>query len=180
MEYGEIVQYPHPALRWKTKSIKRVDVVLRTIVNEMFELMYKHDGAGLSATQINLPLRVFVTDVLGAFINPVLSRPKGRQKGEEGCLSLPDIVGFINRPKHIHINAFGLDGKEIDTDLSGLDARIVQHEVDHLNGMLFTDLMNPMGLKLDLEALEMEYRRRGGPTRAENREHMLRWEEVYC
>ena len=116
----------------------------------MFELMYEANGVGLAANQVDLPLQFFICNLearAGAgeelvFINPVLSRPKSSDEAEEGCLSLPGVFGNVVRPKQIDVSAFGLDGSEINRTLDGLMARVVQHEYDHLQGVMFTDRMN--------------------------------------
>ena len=97
------------------------------------------------------------------FINPVLSRPRGSQTGEEGCLSLPKIYGYVTRATTVHVSAFGLDGREIDRDFSDYEARIIQHESDHLNGRLFIDRLadrETAKVEEDLEAMEFDFRSR--------------------
>src|SRR2546423_12486363 len=96
----QVIQYPHPTLRHRSKPLRRVDAELRKIVSEMLELMYEHEGVGLAANQVDLPYRLFVTNVEGdpkandaecVFINPVLSSGRGQEEDEEGCLSIPGI-----------------------------------------------------------------------------------------
>jgi len=145
----KVIHFPHPTLRHKSKPIKRVDAELRSMVAEMFELMYKHEGVGLAANQVDLPLRVFVMNIKSdpdkgdemVFINPVLSAPKGVAEAEEGCLSIPGLYGPVKRPKEIHVTAYNLQGEEVSATLSGLTSRVVQHETDHLDGVMFTDRM---------------------------------------
>ena len=135
-----VVRYPHPTLRWTSKPVKRVNARLRDTVRRMFELMYESRGVGLAANQVNLPLRLFVANPASdpnegdelVFINPVITRPKGLEEAEEGCLSFPDMYGPVTRPKRIHVQAYSLDGAEISADLDGLMARIVQHETTRL------------------------------------------------
>ena len=190
-----ILVFPHPVLRWKAKPIKRVDAGLRAIVSRMFELMYEAQGVGLAANQVGLPFRMFVVNLKAdpnegeelVFINPVLSRPKGLEETEEGCLSLPDFHGMVKRPKRIHLTAFGLDGKEVAADLDGLAARVVQHENDHLDGIVFADRLGATGA-LDardaLDEFEADFtsRRRIGeiPTDEDIETDMLEWERRYC
>lgn len=146
----EIVLYPHPALRHKSKPVKQIDARLRSIVREMFELMYEAKGIGLAANQVALPLRVFVMNPSGdaalkdeecVFINPVLSNRKGSEEGEEGCLSLPQTYGQVRRAEELVVEAFDLTGREYRYELNDLPARVVQHENDHLDGVLFPDRM---------------------------------------
>lgn len=152
----QIVRYPHPALRWKSKPITRIDSELRQTVRTMFELMYASNGIGLAANQVGLPYRLFVMNVNGdasvpqdehVFLNPEIVRRKGTQEGEEGCLSLPELYGQVRRAEHVVINAFDLEGREFEMDLSELPARIVQHENDHIDGILFIDRMSDSGRK---------------------------------
>jgi peptide deformylase len=134
-----IINYPHPTLRYGSKSIRRVDAELRRIVKEMFELMYNAKGVGLAANQVDLPLRIFIVNLEGdpekademVFINPVISHAKGSEEAEEGCLSLPGLYGPVRRPKQVRISAFNLAGEEVREDATGLLARVVQHEFDH-------------------------------------------------
>ena len=149
-----IIQYPHPTLRHASKPLRKVDAELRRIVREMFDLMYAANGVGLAANQVDLPYRVFVinlqadaaaTDEECVFINPVLTARKGMNEAEEGCLSLPALYGQVKRPEKVVLNAFDLAGEELTLELDGLFARAVQHEVDHLDGVLFIDRLSPTG-----------------------------------
>lgn len=145
-----IINYPHPTLRHVSKPLKRVDAELHGIVREMFDLMYskEHRGVGLAANQVDLPYRLFIVNLSGdpairdeehVFLNPVLSQPKGGDEQEEGCLSLPGLFAPVRRPERIRINAYNLAGEEVVYDLDDLFARVVQHETDHLDGVLFID-----------------------------------------
>jgi peptide deformylase len=142
-----IIPYPHPTLRYKSKPIVRVDDELRATIRKMFDLMYEAKGVGLAANQVGLPLRFFVVNELAdpakgkelVFINPVLSLPKGSDKAEEGCLSLPSIYADVVRPKTVRVNAYDITGEEINFEATGLMSRIIQHETDHLDGVLFID-----------------------------------------
>lgn len=149
----QVIQYPHPTLRHKSKLLKRVDAGLREIVREMFNLMYEHKGIGLAANQVDLPYRLFVLNLEGdakpaeehVFINPILSNRKGSAEAEEGCLSLPGLYGEVRRPEKIRVNAYNVAGEEITFDVDGLFARAVQHEIDHLDGVLFIDRLSTTG-----------------------------------
>ncbi len=172
----QIVKYPHPTLRYKSKPLRRIDAELRTMVAQMFDLMYEHKGIGLAANQVDLPYRLIVVNVTGdpaakeeerVFINPVLVRQKGSAEDREGCLSLPDIYAPVVRPEKIVLSAYNLQGQEQTWELDGLPARVVQHECDHLDGILFIDRLsvaNLLAIKKDLEALESDFsgsRKRG-------------------
>jgi peptide deformylase len=163
-----IVKYPHPALRYKSKQLRRVDGELKKIVREMFDLMYQQKGIGLAANQVDLPYRFFILNLEGdpakgeeyAFINPVISRRHGSAEAEEGCLSFPDIYARVKRSEKIVLSAYNLDGQEVNYDLNGLFARVAQHEYDHLDGKLFIDRLSPTGLlsvKKALEDLKLEF-----------------------
>ncbi len=146
----KIVYYPHPTLRHKSKPLRRVNGRVKDIVREMFELMYEAKGVGLAANQVDLPFRMFVMNLDGApdegeemiFINPVVERPKGNVEKEEGCLSLPDVYAPVRRPERITVSAYDLSGNEINREIDGVLARVVQHETDHLDGVLFVDRLS--------------------------------------
>ncbi len=147
----EIVHYPHPALSWKSRPVTEIDQALRQTVRRMFELMYEHRGVGLAANQVALPLRLFVVNVTGdpeqtaeerVFINPQIIRRKGSVEGEEGCLSLPGVYGQVRRAERIVVEAFDLSGQAFELECGDLAARVVQHETDHLDGIMFIDRMS--------------------------------------
>jgi peptide deformylase len=190
-----IIQYPHPTLRHKSKPVRRVDEELRGIVRNMFTQMYQARGVGLAANQIDLPLRLFVVNLKAdpqegeelVFINPVITSPKGLDEAEEGCLSLPGLYGQVRRPKQVKINAYSLEGKEFTADLSGLFARVVQHETDHLDGVLFTDRLTETGrlaVKPALEEFELVFKSRCETgeisTPEQQAASIAEWERKYC
>jgi peptide deformylase len=158
----QIVQFPHPTLRRVNKPLKRVDKQLKSMVEEMFDLMYQARGIGLAANQVDLPFRLFVVNLSGeknqgeemVFLNPVLSAPKGRAIAEEGCLSFPQLFHPVARPEQIHVQAYDLAGNAIDRTVDGLLARVIQHEFDHLEGVLFIDRIEPGDQKVVEPALE--------------------------
>ena len=146
----------------------RVDDQLRAVIKQMFPLMYEARGIGLAANQIDLPLRVFVINLAAdpdegeehVFINPVISRPKGSDEKEEGCLSMPGVNGHVKRPETVRIEAYNLQGQLFEAELDGLFARAVQHELDHLDGVLFTDKLSETGkiaVRPELEELEIVF-----------------------
>ncbi len=164
-----ILKYPHPALRHKSKPLRRVDNELKNTVREMFEAMYENKGIGLAANQVNLPYRVFILNTEGdpekgeelVFLNPeILKRGGGVVEADEGCLSFPEIYAPVKRSAKIVIAAYDLDGEQVTYELSGLAARGAQHENDHLDGVLFIDRLTPTGLlsiKESLVELEREF-----------------------
>jgi peptide deformylase len=149
-----IIQYPHPTLRHLSKPLKKVDAELHALVREMFDLMYQAEGVGLAANQVDLPYRLFVINLESnpeakdqefTFINPVITGRKGTVEGQEGCLSLPGLYGDVRRSERIVLNAFTPSGDEVTMELDGLFARAAQHEIDHLDGILFIDRLSPTG-----------------------------------
>jgi len=168
----QIVLYPHPCLRHVSKPLKRVDAQLQSIVGRMFELMYAHQGVGLAANQVALPYRLFVTNVTGdpqqkeaerVYINPILSGGKGTDEAEEGCLSIPGVHGDVRRAERITVHAYDLRGREVVEQLEELSARIVQHETDHLDGVLFIDRLSPtaqMSVREALSEFELDFQSR--------------------
>ncbi len=158
----QIIQYPHPTLRRVSKPLKRVDAELQRMVRQMFDLMYGAKGIGLAANQVDLPYRLFVPNLQSeplasdqghVFINPVIKSRKGMAEAEEGCLSLPGLYGQVKRPERVVVNAYSLDGNEVTLDVDALFARAVQHEIDHLDGVLFIDRLSATGMLEAKDAL---------------------------
>lgn len=164
-----IVKYPHPTLRHKSKPLRRVDKELFGLVRQMFDLLYEHHGLGLAANQVDLPYRLFIINLESdpaqpdqehVFINPVISQRKGMVEKEEGCLSFPEIYAPVRRPEKVTVTAYNLAGQEVRYELEGLFARAVQHEADHLDGVLYIDRLSPanrLKIKEELEDLEQEF-----------------------
>ncbi len=147
----QIVRYPHPALRFKSVPVTQITTDLRDAVREMFDLMYAAEGIGLAANQVALPYRFFVLNLTGkreekdqehVFINPEIVKRKGTQEAEEGCLSFPKLYGQVRRAGEIVVEAFDLDGRGFELTIDDLASRAIQHETDHLDGMLFTDRLS--------------------------------------
>lgn len=147
----QIVHYPHPALRFKSTPVVRITPELREVVRDMFALMYAAEGIGLAANQVGLPYRLFVLNLTGkqedrdqehVFINPEIIHRKGTQEAEEGCLSLPKLYGQVRRADEITVEAFDLDGRGFELTVDDLGSRAIQHESDHLDGVLFIDRLS--------------------------------------
>lgn len=156
--------YGDPVLREKAKEIKAFDDSLQTLVADLFETMAAYNGVGLAANQVGVAQRVFVVDVPRedgthdrfAVVNPVLTERKGKQKDDEGCLSMPGISEEVERALVVRLRGFDEKGQPIDRIVDGFLARAVQHENDHLDGVLFTDRLSPLKkqfLRRDLDAL---------------------------
>ena len=166
-----IVYFPHPALRWKSKPIAEINAGLRETVREMFNLMYEARGIGLAANQVGLPLRLFIVNATAepeeteqelVFINPEITHRKGSIEGEEGCLSLPELYGQVRRAEEIVVEAFDLQGREFSMTLTELAGRVVQHETDHLDGVMFTDRLSESAqreVEGRLDDFESQFRR---------------------
>ena len=179
-----IVQYGDPVLRQKGASIDPVTAEHRKLVRDMLETMHENSGLGLAAQQVGQALQLAVIDVTGAerpsqlfigvrevavesmmpliLINPVVSRPRGEERGAEGCLSFPGVALEIPRAHEITVEAVGIDEKKQRFTCTGLLARAVQHEVDHLNGVLFIDRADPVELaplEPELEKLQKANKR---------------------
>ncbi len=140
------------------------------MVAQMCELMYEHEGVGLAGNQVDLPYRMFVANPSGdrnnkdaeqVFINPVLRAGHGQAEAEEGCLSIPGVLGPVVRKEKITVEAYDLSGEAFCGEVEGFLARVVQHEVDHLDGKLFIDRLAPgqaAEVREALEEFEIDFR----------------------
>jgi peptide deformylase len=191
----QLITYPHPTLRHKSKPIARVDAQLVELVEQMFVIMYEFRGVGLAANQVNLPIRLFIANPSGnkeegpelVFINPVINKAKGAAEAEEGCLSLPGINAQVKRNRSLHVNAYDLSGNEINAEVEGFLGRIVQHEIDHLDGVLFIDRLSDelrRPLAEDIQKFEsvFEANQKSGAVGSPEtlRNQLLEWEQRYC
>ena len=134
-----------PVLRKETVPVTRFDEALRTLINDMFETMYAAEGIGLAAPQVGRLERVAVINVGDqplVIVNPEVVKGEGMAKGEEGCLSIPEIYGDVERPVRVVVSALDRDGTPITLEASDLLARCLQHEIDHLHGKLFIDYLS--------------------------------------
>ena len=149
----KIVHYPHPALRHKSRPVTSIDKQLHLHIGEMMELMYDAKGLGLAAPQVALPFQLLVMNITGdpnqpeceeVFLNPLIVERKGFMEDEEGCLSFPGLYQKVRRAKTIKVQAYNLKGELIEKVVSDLEPRAWQHEIDHLNGILYIDMMGPL------------------------------------
>ncbi len=144
---AQIRQYPDPALRLHAAEVEAFDDDLRRLSERMLRLMTEASGIGLAATQVGVLRRLFVcrlgeedAEDLRAFVNPVVSSAgEERETEEEGCLSLQGVLLPVERPARLTLEARDLSGEPVQVELEGLDARVVQHELDHLDGVLILD-----------------------------------------
>ena len=160
MAVREILSFDHPVLRQKAKKVARVDTSIVRLLDDLAETMYAAPGAGLAANQIGVPLRVCV--VKGddnqhyGLVNPVVVKGEGSQTGYEGCLSFPGWVGEVERYETVVVKALNRKGKEVRIKSTGFTARAFQHEIDHLDGILFTDRLTSLGTLRRVEELEAD------------------------
>jgi peptide deformylase len=182
----EVVKYGHPTLRQKGAPIERVTPDIKKLIADMFDTMHENKGVGLAAQQVNQALQLTVLDVRAVtdrpstievegkpqdvndfmpmvLINPEL-KPRGDQvKGGEGCLSFPELYAEISRPESVEVKALNEKGKPVEFRAGGLLSRAIQHEADHLNGILFIDRMT----KQDKEDLKPELDELQAKTKAD-------------
>lgn len=129
-------------LRKRAKEIDEIDNKIRELALDMVETMYKYDGVGLAAPQVGILKRLIVIDPgtgPKVLINPVITKSSGKQTCEEGCLSFPNMFGNVDRPANVTVEAYDIDGKKIKIKAKELEAVILCHEIDHLDGILFID-----------------------------------------
>ncbi len=152
LEYS-LTLYPEPVLRKRTQPVAAFDEALQATVDAMYELMFKSHGVGLAAPQVGLDQRILVLNDKGdpdqpdlnlTLINPtIVERMGNKSKMEEGCLSFPGIYGEIERPERCTVEAFDLQGNPFRAEYDGFRSRIIQHEYDHLEGILLVDRLSP-------------------------------------
>ena len=167
MKYPVTV-YGDPLLRKKAKEIKKDNETLNEIIENMWETMYFSDGVGLAAPQVGLPIRLFLVDASSGadeepelegfkkvFINPIILDETGEKwEYSEGCLSLPTIREDVERKSKVSIEYLNENFELIEEEYDGIKARIIQHEYDHLEGVLFTDHLNPLRKRLIRKKLQ--------------------------
>ena len=158
-----ILTQEHPILRQKARKVTKVDASIVRLLDDLAETMYAAPGAGLAAPQIGVPLRVCV--VKGdenqhyGLVNPVIVKAEGSQIGYEGCLSIPGWVGEVERYETVVVKGLNRRGREVRIKANGFTARAFQHEIDHLDGILFTDRLTSLSTLRRVEELEAEEER---------------------
>ena len=146
----EILKYPHFLLKRRSEKVDQINGETRKLVQDMAETMYGANGVGLAACQIGIPRRIIVLDVspidpeqnLFAMINPEVISEEGEVDHEEGCLSVPDCFEKVKRSQRIQVKGISPDGEEIEVSGEGILAFALQHEIDHLEGVLFIDRLS--------------------------------------
>jgi peptide deformylase len=170
MAIRSILHYPDPRLRQKAEPVTQVTPEIRKLVDDMAETMYAAPGVGLAATQIGEPHRVFLVDIAGedepsnlhVFINPELVKKEGEQCAPEGCLSFPGITEEIKRASKVTVRALDKDGQPFELSAEGLLAVAIQHENDHLDGVLMIDKMGMLKKRI----VQRKMAKRGAEDRA--------------
>jgi peptide deformylase len=157
-----ILTVEHPVLRQKARKVPRVDTSIQKLIDDLTETMLDAPGAGLAANQIGVTLRVCVVkgdeNQIWGLVNPVIVKAAGSQVGDEGCLSKPGWVGEVERHESVVVKALNRHGKEVRIKSTGFTARAFQHELDHLDGVLFTDRLTSLDTLRRVEELVGEER----------------------
>ena len=147
----EILTVPNPVLKQVSEPVERVDDELRALMDDMLETMYDAPGIGLAAVQVGVPKRVIVMDLAGQdeepqpqyFVNPeILEKVEETEPYDEGCLSVPEVFETIDRPARVKLKYLNYEGEEVTEWAEGLYATCIQHEMDHLEGVLFIDYLS--------------------------------------
>jgi peptide deformylase len=153
MAVREIVKLPDKRLRLVSEPVKRVDAAIRALVDDLFDTMYKAPGIGLAAIQIGVAKRVIVLDLSKkeddhkpqVFVNPEITwTSEAKTAREEGCLSIPEYYEEVTRPSQVKVKYLDLEGKAREIEADGLMATCIQHEIDHINGVLFIDYISKL------------------------------------
>ncbi len=149
-----------PVLRERSAEVSVVDDEVRRFIDRMFETMYAAKGIGLAANQVGAARRIAVVDAEGqrlALVNPAILASEGRDTAEEGCLSIPELYGDVTRAERVRVEALDRDGNRVQVEANGLAARAIQHEIDHLDGILFIDHLSLMKRRMLLNRWKKEH-----------------------
>jgi peptide deformylase len=169
MALREILVVPDPVLKQVSQPVDKVDDDLRALMDDMLETMYAAPGIGLAAIQVGVPKRVIVMDLAGPdeekaprfFVNPeILWASEETLPYEEGCLSIPDIYDEVERPSQVKLKYLNYQGEEVIEDAEGLYAVCIQHEMDHLEGVLFIDHLSRLKREMVLKKLAKQRKER--------------------
>jgi len=146
----EILQYPDSRLTLPAQRVEKIDAGTRKLIDDMTETMYAAPGVGLAATQVDVHKQIIVVDVsddrsdLRVFINPEITRREGQAVNQEGCLSVPGIYDNVERAESVTVTALDRNGSRFTLNASGLLAACIQHEMDHLQGRIFVELLSDL------------------------------------
>jgi peptide deformylase len=166
-----IVYYPDPILKRRAPPLLVIDEEARERVREMFAILYRERGVGLAAPQVGWSVRLFIANPTGeadpaeerVYINPRITAAEGEVREEEGCLSIPDVRGMVTRSRWVGVRAQDLNGQFFEEEAEELKARVIQHELDHLDGILFLSRLSSADrllVKKELKRLESRYAER--------------------
>lgn len=150
MSLLDVLIFPDEQLRTIAQPVTEFNEELQQFIDDMFETMYKEEGIGLAATQVNVHKRVITMDIEGdkanqiVLINPEIVESSGETGIEEGCLSVPGFRGLVPRKEKVTVKALNRQGEEFTLNADGLLAICIQHEIDHLNGVMFIDYLSPL------------------------------------
>ncbi|HZT27400.1 MAG TPA: peptide deformylase [Pseudolabrys sp.] len=179
MPKRDILILPDKRLRLKSQAVDKIDASVRALVEDMFETMYDAPGIGLAAIQIGVPRRVVTMDLAKkdepkapqVFVNPEITwRSDEMAVAEEGCLSIPEYYEDVERPRAVKVKYLDLDGKQHEVEAAGLFATCLQHEIDHINGVLFIDHISKLKRDMVLKKFK-KAAKRGEPVKfAEDKE----------
>ncbi|MBF8299050.1 MAG: Peptide deformylase [Dehalococcoidia bacterium] len=167
MAIREVRKAPDPVLLRKTRRVSKIDSSIHRLIDDLFDTMYAERGVGLAANQVGVPLRVFVMGIPEdqdgertvheyALINAVITKKFDEELMEEGCLSIPGFRGQITRATRVKVKALDRDGKDVHITAEGLLAQALQHEIDHLDGILYVDRMKEQGTLETLRDISKE------------------------
>jgi peptide deformylase len=164
----EILKYPHSLLKKRCEKVDRIDGEVKKLIRDMTETMYQANGIGLAACQVGVSRRVIVVDVspidpekeFFAMVNPEVISEEGEIEHEEGCLSVPDCLEKVKRKEKVLVRGFSPMGKEIEISAEGILAIAIQHEIDHLNGVLILDRISRLKREIYRNKLKKERRKK--------------------
>ena len=167
----EILKYPHPTLKKRSKEVDRIDGEVKKLIEDMAETMYQANGVGLAACQVGVPRRIIVVDVspidpqqsFFAMINPEVIDEEGEIDHEEGCLSVPDCFEKLRRKEKMRVRGISPEGKGMEIAGEGILAIALQHEIDHINGILILDRISRLKREIYRNKLKKEKRKEERP-----------------
>jgi peptide deformylase len=168
----EIRKYPDPVLGKKAKPVEAINDTLKTLIQDMVETMYQAPGIGLAANQVGRPLRLIVFDVTpkdqsrnpSVIVNPEIIEAEGDQTVEEGCLSLPDYYSEVKRSARVTVRGLNDQGRPVEVCAEGMLATVLQHEIDHLDGILFIDRISSLKRALYKKRLQKKLKKENEPV----------------
>ena len=171
MAVFEILKYPHPILKKRSEAVSQIDEEVKKLIQDMRETMYEAGGIGLAACQVGVSRRVIVLDVspmdpqhsFFALINPEIISEEGEIDHEEGCLSVPDCLEKVKRKEKVCVRGLSPEGMEIEIKGEGILAIALQHEIDHINGILILDRVSRLKREIYRNKLKKEKRKEEKP-----------------